>query len=176
MMRNPGKIKAAAFAVPMFGFNTEPYPNWVAFDMASALCIAGKCKQYAPGQTDFMGFGKFEEQTSTHSPERFQFKVELFEKHPELLVAGKSNGWIREALNATRQIRSFKKWDSTPSIVLSAEFEDTVRNDSHKTVCLAQKHCEHSLLKASFHDVFNESDEVRNAAFEKISQFLLENE
>lgn len=109
MMRNPQTFSAAVFAVPMFGFNTEPYPNAVDFGLTAALCAAGKCSHYAPGQTDHSGFKRFEEQTSMHSPERYQFMIDFYARWPGYLVGGKSNGWIRESLNATRQIRQFRR-------------------------------------------------------------------
>jgi lysophospholipase len=173
IMQNPHTFSAAAFAVPMFGFNTEPYPNVVAYSLTAALCAAGRCAQYAPGQTDHAGFKPFEEQTSMHSPERYQFMIDFYAAQPDFLVGGKSNGWVRESLNATREVRRFRSWPAIPTVVFSAELEDTVLNPSHRTVCSAMPLCELVQVEGAFHDLFNESDSIRNSVFSRSAATLL---
>lgn len=161
IMQHPQTFSAAVFAVPMFGFKTEPYPNSFAFGLTAALCAVGRCANYAPGQTDHAGFPPFEEQTSMHSPERYQFMIDFYSERPDYLVGGKSNGWIRESLNATRQIRRFNRWPFIPTVVLSAELEDTVLNPAHESVCAAMPQCRVVNIEGAFHDLFNEADSTR---------------
>jgi lysophospholipase len=166
-------IDGLILSAPMFAINFGNIPEAVAYSVAVGAWAIGKGEDYASGkgpyEPDPDEFGKY---LTTHSPERYQMGVSLLMQHPELLVGGPTNRWIKEAIESTWAAKRDASDLKMPVLILQADIDHYVHNEDQDLVCDRAEDCKKVHLDGAYHEILMETDDIRDRALEQIEQFL----
>lgn len=159
------------------------YPNGLSEHMAllesSAACalpvVPGfRCDDYAPGKGPFDPKAPFQGNRYTHSAARFAFRMEIPTRWPELSVGGPTIRWGREAARADLELREREntRHIAPRVLILQAGKDQLVDNSGQEEFCANTPECRILKLPESKHEIFMESDPVRNRALEAATAFF----
>ena len=116
---------------------------------------------------------EFNDNFLTSDQYRFNRVYRLISKEHALGVKGLSLGWIYEAIKRTNLFKD-KKWGTLvekPSLLLNAT-RDRLVSPSGNDQILSKFRNSHVENIDSRHEIFMESDPIRNKAWEKVDEFL----
>ncbi len=116
---------------------------------------------------------EFNDNFLTSDQYRFNRVYRLISKEHTLGVKGLSLGWIYEAIKRTNLFKD-KKWGTLvekPSLLLNAT-RDRLVSPSGNVQILSKFRNSHVENIDSRHEIFMESDPIRNKAWEKVDEFL----
>lgn len=132
-------------------------------------------ERWVPGGGPYNPREPFDGNTLTSSANRFAMRHFVNGKFKEIQLGGATFGWVERALEATRRIQADAGRIKTPMLILSARADSIVDPSSHEKVCGAITRaggtCELLKLEGARHEVFIESDAVRNRAFDAMARF-----
>ncbi|GKW11496.1 lysophospholipase L2 [Pectobacterium sp. IFB5596] len=136
LARQPAIFDAAALCAPMFGIRL-PLPH----------CVAGWIVDWAerrPAIRDYYAIGTgqwrplpYRMNVLTHSRERYQRSIRFYADSPDLRVGGPTYHWVREALQAGKQLLAQASAITTPLLLLQAQEDRVVDNRSQNAFCQA---------------------------------------
>jgi len=116
---------------------------------------------------------EFNDNFLTSDQYRFNRVYRLISKEHDLGVKGLSLGWIYEAIKRTNQFKD-KKWGSNieKSCLLLNATQDRLVSPSSNVQILSRFKNSHIENIDSRHEIFMESDPIRNQAWRKVDEFL----
>lgn len=177
VLDNPGIFKAAAYYTPMFGINLGNYKPWEAEALLNLYCAIGKCKEYAPGKTDYDPNRVFEDDVDgTNSRARWEFYETVMKANPAVVVGGPTNGWVLQSVRATRKLRRNAKNFKVPLLVYAGELDQTVLNSDMEQFCRKARDCRFVMVEGGKHQTQNETDDIRGAALDDTVGFFLDHQ
>jgi lysophospholipase len=175
LVQHGQRADAAVFSAPLFELNTGKIPAQMAYRMTQSEIKKGNSKKYAmtQGDTTFEEASDFKKQKTTHSPERWKQKADIWKNFPYLLQGGSTNGWVYTVLGSTFSLLS-GGWTNmpVPSLILEASEDVYVINRGHRKVCAQAKSCRTKKYKNSYHELFLEQEAVRQRALKDTLSFL----
>ncbi|WP_323660277.1 lysophospholipase L2 [Pectobacterium versatile] len=171
LIRQPETFDAVALCAPMFGIRL-PLPH----------CVAGWIVDWAerhPAIRDYYAIGTgqwrplpYRMNVLTHSRERYQRGIRFYADSPDLRIGGPTYHWVREAIQAGKQLLAQASAVTTPLLLLQAGEERVVDNRSQNTFCqaLAQSGNANSngvlqVIHGARHEILFETDNLRAQAF-----------
>lgn len=178
LLRQPRAFDAAVFCAPMFGIYL-PMPGWMADRI---LEWAEKC----PAMRDYYALGTgqwralpYKVNVLTHSRERYRRCLRCYADYPELQVGGPTYHWVRESVQAGREIVAQAASIITPLLLLQAGEDRVVDNRSHLAFCQALSDAGHpcegdqpQVIKGARHEILFERDAMRTEALNVILRFF----
>jgi len=118
----------------------------------------------------------FEENELTHSKERYNAFVELYQSMSSLQLGGVTNHWLLEAINAQHNIFTDMNRLKVPLLVLQAGMDTIVNNPAQNDFCKeATKFCPISgpiVFAKAKHELLFETDNIRSEVISHILQFF----
>jgi lysophospholipase len=99
---------------------------------------------------------------------------QIYRQNPSTKVGGVSNRWIFESLKFTRKLRSSSKQIHVPIVVFQAGLDTFVKKEGQDQVCRNINLCQKYYFPTSFHEIFMESDKIRNEALSIALRIFLE--
>ena len=162
----------AILSAPMLQINTHPYPEPLAYQLASILTQIGNGGSYAPGRGDYDPSLTLDESDVTHSAERFWMSKEINHLYPVTLIGGPSNRWVKEAIHATHKIRKEMEAITTPTLLFQAWADEIVKLKGQTQACDRTSHCTLIPFPNSGHEILMEKDSIRDKAFRQIFDFF----
>lgn len=168
----PKDFEKAVLSSPMTKILLKPISETTAYIMASTMCLLGKAKSYGPGQHAYVPGEKFEESASSNE-ERFRYYTEKREATKEFQLSGTSYKWVKEAIKATRKLRSNKECSKIVSRVLlfGSPNDSYVDSDGHKEFLNNMKNAEYEVVEGSKHEIYNSDDSVVESYVNRIERF-----
>lgn len=178
MQSHPHPFNAAILASPMLGIYTGLVPYRLALSLAVAFGAINRTCSAEPWY--FPGQGNYAEKAFEHNPltscaERFQWLMQLYRDNPEAQLGGVTTSWINAAIQAMAHLQSQAQHWQTPLLLLQASADKVVSNHAQNLwfaklpdSVLKQK----VALAEARHEIFMESDNIRQQAFNAINQFL----
>lgn len=159
-------------AAPMLKLPTKGLPFPIAKVTASAaqmvMGVMGKPYSPMPGQ-DIYKRPDFENNGKTHSWARLNFYHDIYAEHPELSLGGVTWGWCAASLAAIPLVIDPGK---TPTLILLAGEDSVVDNSNLQPVApSAKEFVFFETIEGAWHDLFNESDRIRNKVIARIEEF-----
>ncbi len=173
-------FNAAVLASPMLGIYTGLVPYRLARLLARAYGAINRVFShepwYFPGQADYAEKA-FRNNPLTSCAERYQQLLQLYRQYPQAQLGGVTSNWINAALSAMQQLQHDAPDWCTPVLLLQAGADKVVSNHAQNlwyqqlpAKLLQQK----VLLSGARHEIFMETDTIRQQAFSAINQFLLQ--
>jgi lysophospholipase len=168
MARRPAWFAAAALGSPLLGLNTGGIPGIVAQSLVTLAAGLGLGAHYAPGYGDAQLDGKrFETNKVTHSAERYAAHHQILVAHPELLMGGPSNQWVRSAFAATADVDGLARRVSTPLVLFQAGADAYVLLEPQDRFCRLAASCRLVRFPGAYHELIREQDDVRSALLDE---------
>lgn len=180
----PHPFAKVAFSSPMWGLPTGPVPAMILKPMVKSA--AWLVKQVEPESPYFLGHSDYKKvpfliNTLTHSKARYEYFRETYEQEPTLQLGGITYGWITSSINGLDHAYDELDKVSIPLLVLQAEKDIVIDNSAQDKFCqrLAElgKNCHSNkpiVVKGAKHEVFIESDEIRNQGLSEVLAFFLD--
>lgn len=177
LAQRPELFSKAVLSSPMIRPLTGGIPWPLARAAASVLCLAGKAKDYVPGQHAFDGKETFEDSAAT-CRERFEFYQKKRNAQPLYQMSGASCGWLREAgrLNSFLRRKGWRQIE-TPLLIFQAENDGFV--SAAEQVRFAEKikkagrtSAKLIYLPGTRHEIFNSPSQALLKYWRTIFQFL----
>lgn len=169
----PQTFAAAVFSAPMFGIRlpfAKSLVHWLAQKLDNNRLEAGKVHStFVLGGTHYKP-DSFKRNLLTHSQYRYQHYRNVFEANPQVQLGSPTNHWLLEAMNAAQSTISYAKNSQTPILILQAEKDRIVCNESQNQTL--SKHCHKVVIEGAYHEVFIESDKMRNIALSYAIDFM----
>jgi len=167
-------LKRLILSAPMFGINMGPasfleYPAYILCLFFSKIGFGNK---FAFGQKPCFPLVDFKDNDLTHSKARYQVWQSHIRDTPEVQLGGPTFKWIEESLKAARLVRKQKNNNKTQILLLQAENETVVRNDTHDTFVKHNQCTKKIIIPFAKHEILLEIDFLREQVFEHIFKFL----
>ncbi|GAB2906328.1 alpha/beta fold hydrolase [Rheinheimera gaetbuli] len=169
---------AAILASPMLGI----YTGLVPYRLAQSLAIAYGALNRALGQQPwyFPGQGNYTEKAFSHNPltscrERYNWLLQLYRDYPQAQLGGVTSSWINAAIRAMALLQANAANWHTPLLLLQASADKVVSNHAQNMwYCQLPEHVvtQKVILDRARHEIFMETDSIRQQAFNAINQFL----
>jgi lysophospholipase len=166
-------FKKAILTSPMMQIDTKPYTEPVGRALTSLLVGVGLGKKYAPGKGPYIhAEDTFEHNEVTHSTMRFNMSKNIFLTWPELILGGPTNRWVNQSLKITKNINSLSDKIRIPLLLLQSGKDLVVKPARQTLFCGAISNCQLIHFTNAYHEIFQESDEIRNKAMRETISFL----
>ncbi|WP_127959128.1 lysophospholipase L2 [Serratia microhaemolytica] len=178
LARHPTAFSAAALSAPMFGIDL-PMPNWLAeriLDWTEERVAIRDT--YAVGTRQWLPL-PYLINTLTHSRERYQQNLRYYIDHPEIQLGGPTYHWVRESIQAGKQIIAQAANITTPLLLLQASEDTVVDNQAQTDFChtlvTVGGDCEGGkpwIINGAYHEILFEQDQIRTQALSVILRFF----
>ena len=178
LARQPRAFHAAVLCAPMFGI-VLPLPPFLAHRI---LDWAEKRPALRDGYA--LGTGRwrahpFGINRLTHSRERYRRNLRFYADDPAIRVGGPTYHWVREGVQAGRNIMRQAANITTPLLLLQASEDDVVDNRSQDLFCQALAAAGHPcegnaprVIEGARHEILFESDAMRAEALNATVDFF----
>ena len=175
-VENEESYKALILCAPMLSIQTRPSLRFIIKAIGSISSLG--FKDFAidrPNWDDEKGWleEEFNDNFLTSDRYRFDRVYRLICKEHSLGVKGLSLGWIYEAVKRTNKFKD-KNWGAgveKPILLLNAT-QDRLVSPSGNVQVLSRFKNSHVVNIDSRHEIFMESDSIRNKAWEEVDDFL----
>ncbi|MBU2114077.1 MAG: alpha/beta fold hydrolase [Gammaproteobacteria bacterium] len=178
MQQYPHPFNAAILCSPMFGIYTGLVPYRLAQSIALAYGALNQALSREPWY--FPGQGNYKEKPFIANPltgcaPRYQWLMQLYRDNPKAQLGGVTSSWVNAAIKAMAQLqRDAARW-RIPVLLLQAAADKVVSNHA-QNVWLQQLPADliqrKVILANARHEIFIETDDIRQQAFIAINQFL----
>ncbi|WP_144214407.1 alpha/beta fold hydrolase [Shewanella donghaensis] len=170
MSQNPTTFKAAVFSAPMYGIQL-PFNRALVRSLASLLNTYSPLKEpnYIIGGKDY-NITDFADNELTNSQERYQQILMIYRENKDIQLGSPTNNWLLEALDAADKATQAAAVSIKPILVLQATDDTIVDNNAQDRA--ENNLCQLKRINNSRHEIFMETDEVRNQALTSLTGFF----
>jgi lysophospholipase len=129
--------------------------------------------EYALGQTEYVCYPFNDPRNDlTQSPVRWNHTRAIYHAFAAAKVGGPTHRWIREACAAAEEARENAASIAIPVLLIQAQNDAAVRNESQEEFCKAAPRCEGYSIPGARHALFIERDDFRLATLNKTIEFF----
>ena len=144
--------------------------RWLANKFDNSHIADGKVhSRYVLGGGAYQAVA-FKRNQLTHSKPRYQQYRRLFDATPKAQLGSPTNRWLLEAMAAAQRCIAYAKNSQTPILILQAEKDSIVCNEAQNLAL--SSHCHKVVIEGAFHEVFIETDKMRNIALSYTLDFM----
>lgn len=167
-------VDAAVLSAPMLALETGNVPRWAAKALARLMTAAGRADRFVPGA------GPWSDRALTpatsrvsNDPARCRLQDAWFAAAPDLRLDGLTYGWLDAAFRLTARLArpSVLARIATPILIGSAGQDLLVDPTAHVHAAAALPNCRLVAFSAAKHELFHETDEIRDRWFAAIDAF-----
>ena len=173
MARRPDLGQRAVILAPMIDIFTGPAPRWLAPVVMEAANAIGLGERYVPGGSGYDPEARpFETNKLTHDRVRFQRMHDHIVANPDLAIGAPTFAWVRAALRSIAQLGAEAPGITYPVLILGASEEEIVDNGAQVRLTAQMKDCHRVEIAGARHELMQEVDRVREAAWSEIDPFF----
>lgn len=170
------KFKGVIFISPFIGLKQFIPFSLLYLLISLKILIEGKEKFVIPN--DHYKPRIFGENANTQDLTRFLKYNEVHEKYPTTQMGGITNGWLKAALIAIKNLTT-TNWNLfLPSLFVLAQNDNMVATKKSMNFITRHTHdtckIDYLMLLNSLHDILIEKDEIRGIAIKRIIKFIEE--
>jgi len=167
---NKRVFAAAAFSAPMFAVRAPVVRDTrLLLPVLKALCAKpSACDNYAPGQSKFNLYLKFEGNLLTHSENRWKMHQSMLLKEPDLGIHGPTSRWTLESTKAIKRIAKIAPPLSLPLLIFQAGEDRVVLPEAQIRYCGKSKNCRLVKVPGARHEILQERDIQRTPVLDQI--------
>ncbi|CAG8999794.1 MAG: Lysophospholipase L2 [Candidatus Celerinatantimonas neptuna] len=173
----PDDFSAAIVTAPMYGIALEHISQWRAKFLTSIFNWRDQLirkAHFAAGQGTF-NWPPFEKNRLTHSQENYQTLWELYQKYPQLQLAGPSFQWLSQSFKAMKQIARLPRLN-TPLHIISAGADTIVDVHAQRQFFNRQQQLGSTItfqnIPGAFHELLIEEDIYRTPTLQTMQTYL----
>ncbi|GGZ13723.1 alpha/beta fold hydrolase [Shewanella fodinae] len=169
--RHQAVFSAAVFCAPMYGIKL-PLPRRFILWLAKTLnnYAPGKEPNYVPGGHNYQPI-TFEKNQLTHSTERYERLLQLYQQYPQIQLGSPTNQWLLESLLASERARQIAASNSTtPLLILQAGNDQIVDNKAQHRAIGAMTQLK--VIADASHELLIEKDSYRDATLQQFFGFI----
>ncbi len=168
-------VKGAILLAPMMNVYTDPFPYGLAKTMTHTFCAVGLDEVYAFGYGDFdPKKGSFEKNRNTHDKRRYERQTRLCEENMDLVSGGPTFGWAKamfESIDYTNRPEILSQVH-VPVLLINADQDQVVDPTEDEKLCRWMEDCTLKSYSNAFHNILNETDEIRARFWKDFDAFL----
>jgi lysophospholipase len=163
-------FSAAALSAPMFAVRAPVARDTrLLLPLLHALCATEKgCDAYAPGQSKFNLYLKFEDNLLTHSENRWKMHQSMLRENADLGIHGPTNRWTLEATKAVIRIAKLAPPENLPLVIFQAGEDRVVLPEAQTKFCAKSKNCHLVKVPGARHEILQERDSRRTPVLDQI--------
>jgi lysophospholipase len=174
---HPTAVDAAVLSAPMLEINTGNAPRWAARILARVMTVLGRGNEFVPGAGAWPNLApRFPPGTSrvSNDPMRSKLMDAWFGAVQDLRVDGPTHAWLNAAFALTAAIRpaNLLRAIQTPILIGSAGHDLLVDPAAHLRAATLLPNCRLVTFEAAKHELFQETDAVRERWFGAIDAFI----
>jgi lysophospholipase len=159
---------------PMLDVGTGKYSPFTARMLAEVFSVVGKRRKFADGQGPYHADAKFLDNVVTHSQPRWKMSRQLHDMFPIIKMGGVSWGWFLATLRSNGPTLRKSKGITIPTLVFKLGKDSVVRDKAIDQFCHNVKNCNLEFFPNARHELFQESDPMRNRAIKLAKEFILD--
>lgn len=168
-------LDAAVLVAPMIAVNSAPIPDWLAPEMADAMCLLGfgtVSMWKAPPALERPGSQR--QRILTSSPERYEDEAWWWAKQPGWKLGPPSWNWMRAAFRSAAAAFTPERLAEVklPLLLLGTERDRLVSPAAIRRTAGELADAELEMFAEAGHEILREADPVRLAALARIDAFL----
>ena len=169
---HPEYFDAAVLSSPMFSIKTGSTPSIAVKLLCAKIRLLHQENLPFPGGKRFDGIPTFET-SSARSEKRYNyiFNQRLKDEHYHTYMM--SNGWGAASFKATARLLRRASKVKTPVLLLTAGNDALVNMSGHEKFAKRAKNVEHINFDEAKHELYNDTDEVREKYFNDIFTFIM---
>ena len=176
---HPEVFAAAVLSAPMFEIKTGAVPPWLARLLARLATGAGFGHLYIPGAGDWSSESdaNFQGRTTSNDAARAGLRHQWLSARPDLRTGGATFAWLDAAFRSLAETRpeTYLQAITTPLVIGSPKQDDYVEPAAHRRACAILPACEIIDFPEARHELFMETDRIRDEWFAAIEDFLARN-
>ncbi|MEE2744098.1 MAG: alpha/beta hydrolase [Bdellovibrionota bacterium] len=164
----------AVFCSPLIKLNTRPFPYAFIKWMTELFCKSKFfCRMYAPGESKFNAYEKFENNPLTSNENRWYQTQRVSKKAGDIWFNGPTIKWVHEVNKIYPRFKNYKGKIKLPFLFLQASDDKVVKPKPQEDFCKKMKgNCKFIRIENSKHEILMEKDLVRNKALRLINHFF----
>jgi len=169
----PHLIKGMVLSSPMMELKTNNLPEGVTLWTMGALRTLGKKKDYIPGGGRFESPIPFSENRVTQSKERYWMARTIDEESPDFYMGSATVNWVFQSIKMSRKIyKEREKLHGMPILMFQAGKDEFSKPKRQKLFCSTNPTCEFIYIPMAKHEMFQETDSIRDIVMTKANIFL----
>lgn len=168
--QNPSYFKKAVLSSPMMQMNFGKIPDWQVKLLVFWSRIARWNTGYVPGQHGFDGTYAFDT-SSCLSRARYEYVFRLRKEVPEYTTYGGTYAWTRASVQAIKKLAKNAGSVKIPVLLFQAGRDSMVRPEGQRYFAEHAKHVRTVTFPDSKHEIFNATEEIREAYYQEIFAF-----
>lgn len=162
-------------SAPMVGIHMPWYLRWLSRPLTRWMAFRNPLS-YLPGKKGYY-VKPFSVNELTHSPIRYQWFRELYDSIPGIQLGGPSSHWVNQSLTSARLCHQQANKIDIPVLLLQATEDVVVDNAAqYRFVKKINQHAPNLAqlveIKGARHEIFFETDALRNQALTATLEFL----
>ena len=161
----PEKVESAILTAPMVDVYYAGMPVWFVKALNGLMGLLGRSTAYAPMQGDFdlEGGGNYKMEQLTSDPERFEDEFYQIDQNKDLIIGGKTFGWLRAAMASIDILNAegYGEAIKTPVTVVQCSEDKLVRNDRQEIMAKRIPEVKFHIVEGSKHEILKERDVYR---------------
>ncbi|HEX3021088.1 MAG TPA: alpha/beta hydrolase [Lachnospiraceae bacterium] len=169
--RYPDVFTCAVLSSPMLEINLGKLPVSLTWLVMLFKKVTRKDKGYVPGHKAFNGTPKFA-RSSCLSEARYNLIFSKRVEEANYQTYGATYAWTFASMRAVRKLQRHAKLVTTPTLILQAGKDTTVRNGGQNRFAKKSINTTLVVVPDSKHEIFNGNSRMREEYFEKIFLFL----
>jgi lysophospholipase len=169
---HPATFDELILSAPMLAIDTLGLPWPLAHATATKAVVLGLGEAYAPSQVPPDRHEPLAASDTTHSAARWAMRQQIDAIFPELTVGGSTFRWLKACLEGTAALRASAGRIDVPVLLLEAGDDAYVEGWGFDEVCARSGRCDRRFFAGAFHDVLQETDDIREPALAAIRAVL----
>lgn len=165
-------FERAVLCAPMTGFHMPPAEQAIGKTIAKIACALGRSGNTVLGVKEYSF--DFEGNVLTSDEPRHTRFRDLQNASPEACISSPTYGWLNAAAKATQDLYKPGAFAnlSIPVLIVSAEKELLVSNQSHEDLAAQYDLISHETIDGALHEILMEQDQYRSAFWDAFDKFI----
>ncbi len=172
----PGRFERATLLAPMLGLQTHPFSTKFVWALATLAVRTGQGERFGFGQLPYGPYfnSAIRMNRLTSDKARFAQESAAIALNPALAIGGVTYAWLAAAFQSCALLASpgYAERIATPTLFLTAAREMLVDNDATQAFAARMPQAQYELIADGRHELFRESDPVRQIALGKLFDFF----
>ena len=169
-------FRGAILAAPMVDIEYAPIPAFVVRGLSAVTNMLGFSDSYTLGGTGFDYEAPFDGNDVTHDPDRWGRNRQDVRKNPDLAVGSPTFGWLNAAIESIDVLDQdgYAEAINLPTLIFTADEDQVVSSTAAQNFCHRMTNCEHRPITGAYHELYQETDAVREQVWSQIDRFTAE--